>query len=97
MNPRIVTVKHIDNYRLELTFATEEKAELDFHDRIVGRGGVFNALEDIDYFKQVIVDDEIGTIVWPNEIDFCPDVLYSEAMNKPDAIPQKEAKQAIPA
>lgn len=97
MNPRIIAVKHVDKYCLELTFASEEKAELDFHDRIVGRGGVFKPLEDIDYFKQVSVDKEIGTIVWPNEVDFCPDVLYAEAMKKPDSIPQREPEQAVTA
>ncbi len=97
MNPRIIRVKHIEKYCLELTFANQEKAKLDFHDRVVGRGDVFKALEDIDYFKQVVVDEEIGTIVWPNEVDFCPDVLYSETMNQPHSIPAREAKQAIPA
>ena len=97
MNPRIIAVKHVDKYRLELTFATQEKAEMDFHNRIVGRGGVFKALEDIDYFKQVVVDEEIGTLVWPNEVDFCPDVLYSEAMNKPDAILSGVTERTVPA
>jgi hypothetical protein len=83
MFPRIEKVRHIEAYRLEITFTNREKAELDFRDRIVGRGGVFAPLEDIDYFKQVKVDPEIGTIVWPNEVDFCPDVLYSEATEKP--------------
>ena len=83
MNPRISSVKYIDGYCLELVFTNGEKAELDFHDRIVGRGGVFQALEDLNFFKQVTVDKEIGTIVWPNEVDFCPDVLYSAAQGLP--------------
>lgn len=83
MFPRIVEVRHIEGYRLELTFTNGEKAELDFKNRIVGRGGVFTALQDIDFFKQVRVDPEIGTLVWPNEVDFCPDVLYSEATGTP--------------
>jgi hypothetical protein len=83
MFPRIKKVRHIEAYRLELTFTNGETAELDFRNRIVGRGGVFGPLEDIDYFKQVKVDPEIGTLVWPNEVDFCPDVLYSEATGKP--------------
>jgi hypothetical protein len=83
MFPRIAKVRHIKAYRLELTFTNGEEAELDFADRIVGRGGVFAPLEDIDFFKKVQVDLEIGTLVWPNGVDFCPDVLYSEATGKP--------------
>ena len=83
MFPRIVAVRHIEAYRLELTFKNGERAELDFRERVVGRGGVFRPLEDLEFFKQVIVDPEIGTLVWPNEVDFCPDVLYSEATGTP--------------
>jgi len=78
MFPRITNVRHIEEYRLELTFSNSEKAELDFRNRIVGRGGVFAPLENVDFFKRVRVDPEIGTLVWPNEVDFCPDVLYSD-------------------
>ena len=88
MFPRIIEVRYIKEYLLELTFTKGEKAELDFRDRIVGRGGVFAPLEDIDFFKRVKVDPEIGTLVWPNEVDFCPDVLYSEATGKP--LPESE-------
>jgi hypothetical protein len=52
-------------------------------ERIVSRGGVFRELEDVGFFKQVHVDTEGGTIVWPNGVDFCPDVLYSLATGKP--------------
>jgi Protein of unknown function (DUF2442) len=58
-------------------------AELDFQQQIVGRGGVFSQLENVGFFKQVQVDPEAGTIVWPNGVDFCPDVLYSLATGKP--------------
>jgi len=83
MFPRIAEVRHIEAYRLGLAFTNGEKAELDLADRIVGRGGVFAPLGDIDFFKRVKVDPEIGTLVWPNEVDLCPDVLYSEATGKP--------------
>ena len=89
MFPRIKKARHIKAYRLELTFINGETAELDFRNRIVGRGGVFRPLEDVEYFKQVKVDPEIGALVWPNEVDFCPDVLYSEATGKP--LPEFEA------
>ena len=83
MFPRIKRVRHICDYRLGVTFTDGAPAELDFRQRIVGRGGVFRQLEDIEYFKGVQVDPEAGTIVWPNGVDFCPDVLYSLATGKP--------------
>jgi len=83
MFPRVKQVRHLGEYRLELSFTDDTKGELDFKERVVGRGGVFTPLEDIDFFKRVQVDPEAGTIVWPNEVDFCPDVLYSLVTGKP--------------
>lgn len=83
MFPRVKQVRHLGGYRLELTFTDGTKGELDFEKRIVGRGGVFSPLEDLALFAQVKVDPEAGTIVWPNEVDFCPDVLYSLVTGKP--------------
>ena len=56
MFPRIAEVRHIEAYRLELTFTNGEKAELDFGDRIVGRGGVFAPLEDVDFFRRNVIE-----------------------------------------
>jgi len=83
MFPRVKQVRHLRDYRLELSFTDGTTKELDFESWIVGRGGVFRPLEDVDFFKQVQVDAEAGTIVWPNGVDFCPDVLYSLATGKP--------------
>jgi len=83
MFPRVKQVRHLGEYRLELIFTDGTTGELDFKQRVVGRGGVFQPLEDIDFFRQVQVDPEAGTIGWPNEVDFCPDVLYSLVTGKP--------------
>jgi len=83
MFPRVKRVRHICDYRLELTFTDRATAEFEFRQRVVGRGGVFSQLEDVGFFRQVQVDREAGTIVWPNGVDFCPDVLYSLAAGKP--------------
>ncbi len=79
MFPRITSVRYVQDYVLELTFADGVVARIDFRRKVVGRGGLFQALEDARYFQQVKVDAEAGTIVWPNELDLDPDVLYSEA------------------
>ena len=83
MFPRVKQVRHVRDYRLELSFTDGTTGELDFRQRVVGRGGVFRELEDVGFFQQVQVDSEAGTIVWPNGVDFCPDVLYSLATGKP--------------
>ena len=83
MFPRVKRVRHMFDYRLEMSFTDGTTGELDFRQRIVGRGGVFRQLEDVGFFQRVQVDPEAGTIVWPNGVDFCPDVLYSLATGKP--------------
>jgi hypothetical protein len=81
--PRVTQVRHLGEYRLELSFTDGTRGELDFKERVVGRGGAFTPLQDIEFFKQVTVDAEARTIVWPNEVDFCPDVLYSLVTGQP--------------
>jgi len=68
---------------LELGFTDGLRREIDLRERIAGRGGVFRPLADFDFFKQVEVEPEAGTIVWPNGVDFCPDVLYCLATGQP--------------
>jgi len=82
MFPRVTGVRHVKDYELEISFADGTVAGLDFRLRSVGRGGVFGPLESVEFFKQVAVDREEGTLVWPNGVDLCPDVLYAEATGK---------------
>ena len=88
MFPRITSVNYVKEYQLAIIFSDRVQAELNFHDRIVGRGGVFTALEDLTFFRRVSVDPEARTLVWPNGVDFCPDVLYAEATERPLLIKQ---------
>ena len=83
MSPRVNYVRYVGDYRLELGFTDGLRREIDLRDRIAGRGGVFRPLSDFDFFKQVQVEPEAGTIVWPNGVDLCPDVLYSLATGQP--------------
>ena len=41
-------------------------------------GTLGEPLKDPDYFRQVRVDDELRTIVWPNGLDPAPELLHGE-------------------
>ena len=43
--------------------------------RLLQFTGVFEPLRDPEFFAQVRVNPDIGTMVWPNGADLCPDVL----------------------
>jgi hypothetical protein len=45
-------------------------------------GSMVAPLEDPDYFAQVRVDAEAGTVVWPNGLDLAPEVLHGD--NEPE-------------
>lgn len=82
MVPRITRARHIKGFTLELGLSDGTVAQVDFRNRIMGRGGVFLPMENVDFFSQVSVDPEGGTVTWPNGVDFCPDVLYADATGK---------------
>lgn len=75
----VTDVRPLGGFRLELTFSDGQCSVVDLTGRILGRGGDFAALEDPAFFRQVRVDPELGTIVWPNDVDFCPDLLHEWA------------------
>ncbi len=78
----VTAVEYLGGHRLLLSFEGDERREVDIAS-IVRFDGVFEPLEDIDYFQRVCVEPEIGTIVWPNGADLCPDVLYENSRPAP--------------
>jgi len=77
MNPRILNVHILDNYRLVLTFNNQERKVFDVKPYL--STGIFKELLKTEIFNSVKVVD--GTIQWSNEADFCPDTLYLEGQN----------------
>jgi hypothetical protein len=41
-------------------------------------GTLGQPLKDPDYFRQVRVDDELRTVVWPNGLDPAPELLHGD-------------------
>lgn len=74
----IIDVECPGDHRVLLTFDNGERREVDIS-VLVPFDGVFENLMDDSYFRQVRVEPDVGTIVWPNGADLCPDVLYERS------------------
>jgi hypothetical protein len=81
---RITTVEPLDDHNLRLTFNVGLVRDVDFSPLMHGPLG--EPLQDPDYFRQVRVDDEARTIVWPNGLDPDPDVLHGDFEPAPPLI-----------
>ncbi|MGH9938703.1 MAG: DUF2442 domain-containing protein [Blastocatellia bacterium] len=71
----IRSVKPLENFVVRLVFSDGEQKDVDLQPLL--RGPIFEPLlRDPVLFRAVKVDEELGTIVWPNGADMDPDVLY---------------------
>jgi hypothetical protein len=73
---RVTSVQVLGHYRLRLGFSDGSSRDVDLTGEL--RGPVFEPLADPDFFAQVRVDDELGTVVWPNGADLDPLVLHGD-------------------
>lgn len=73
----IVAVRHIREYVVWIQFEDGIEGEVDLRQSL--RGPMFEPLRNVEYFKQVRVEPELGTIVWPNGADIAPETLYDES------------------
>lgn len=74
--PKLLEAVPLDAYEVRLRFADGLAADVDLS-HLVGRGPVFEPLEDVEFFRELRVDDGGNTITWPNEADIAPDTLYN--------------------
>lgn len=72
----VTQVELAGGHRLRLRFDNGEVRVVDIS-QLTPFDGVFEPLRDPAYFAQVRVEPDLGTIVWPNGADLCPDVLYA--------------------
>lgn len=73
---RVLKVEYIEGYKLRITFSDKTKKIVDFEEKLKDAKGIFLPLKNLNYFKQVSVDDCNSSICWPNGADICPDLLY---------------------
>jgi hypothetical protein len=74
-------------YVLFVTFADGTSREIDFKPFMRGA-----ASKSVEAFRSFVVDDDSGTLVWPDGRDMAPDMLYYGL--KPAWMEDEEAKHA---
>ncbi|MBU4226204.1 MAG: DUF2442 domain-containing protein [Anaerolineales bacterium] len=72
---RVISVKPLENYLLEIEFADGFRKVIDIQPFI--REGISAALWDEAYFRKVQLEDG-GGICWDNGYDFCPNFLRDD-------------------
>lgn len=74
---RIRSVEPLEGFVLRLDFDDGTTRDVDLEGELWGP--VFRPLrDDPQLFRQVRVDEELGTVVWPNGADLDPDVLHGD-------------------
>jgi hypothetical protein len=52
----------------------------------IEKGGVWAEIADWRIFSRVEVQEDLGGLVWPGEIDFCPDTAFKVSTTVPSAL-----------
>lgn len=80
----VTKVRHIKNYKLQVSFDDGEVKEVDLEEELYG--DVFEPLKDIELFKRAAVNEETNTVEWPNGADFAPEFLYETGKGVKQAV-----------
>ena len=81
MEPKILNVEPLANYKLRLNYETGEVKIFDVTPYI--QGNWFGKLHDQKYFRTVRVIDDGEGIEWPNGQDIAPHELYEMSFLAP--------------
>ncbi|HUO83812.1 MAG TPA: DUF2442 domain-containing protein [Thermoanaerobaculia bacterium] len=66
--------ERIADFILRVQFSDDVIRVIDFQP--VLRGEIYGPLADLEFFSRVLLDQEAGTLVWPNGADFDPAILH---------------------
>jgi len=80
----IKEILQVEPFTVTVRYNTGEVLSIPFKQRLqkwaTTPDSPFSELLQEDYFSQVQLDPEAETLLWPNGLDFCPDTLYTWAL-----------------
>lgn len=82
----IKKIEYVEDYKLKLTFNDKKQKIVNLKKFSNSEPGtVFYPFRDLDFFKSYKLNSRLGTIVWPNGVDLCPDSLYMQGEDEDQA------------
>ncbi len=85
MMSRIVKATPLPDHTVLLFFDSGQVKLLDMKPYIAA-GGVWAEIDDWQLFSQVRVQEDLGGLEWPGEIDFCPETAIKMSKPVPSAL-----------
>lgn len=80
----VTKAKYLKDYQIEVWFNNGRVGIADLT-ALVQKGKVFAPLQEVAFFAQLQVDEELNTVVWPNGADVAPEYIYFQAFkNEPE-------------
>lgn len=94
---RVVQFEIVALYTLRVVFSDGKEQVINFRPVLIGE--LYGPLQDEHLFKQVEIDPEVHTLVWPNGADFDPATLHDwpEYVESMKALTKKWAAKKVEA
>jgi hypothetical protein len=74
MRPKLIEASYAGGFSVRCRFSDGTEGDVDLSSEL--GEGIFGALRDVEYFRQLVLNRDIHTITWPNGADFAPEFLY---------------------
>ena len=79
----LTNAKHLEGYKVEVTFNNGRKGIADLSEAL--HGPVFEPLKQPSAFSAFAVDEQLETLIWPNGADLAPEYIFFQAFkNDPE-------------
>jgi len=70
----IKKAQYLEDYKIQLSFDDKSVKIVDLGKMLKNAKNMLLQLKDVEYFRKFECDGT--TLIWPNGVDLCPDVLY---------------------